>query len=293
MTMTAQLILIEGLPGSGKTTTAAFVHETLTQMGLSSRLYAEGDLNHPADYDGVSGFTEAEYAAWKKAYNPPEEEIEDRLVRQDGHYLLEYRRIREERAGAGEGGSGQEAENAWLQAAQKYDIYELPLARNRELIAAKWRRFAETARRESGVYVFECCFIQNPVTVGMIKYGAADAETQAYVAELASLIEPLKPMLIYVEQEDLNFSFRKAVADRPREWSEGFMAYYTGQGYGLRRGLRGLEGTVQVLEARRALERKILGQLNMPVHTVNNSAYDPHAHREELTGLLRRHFRQA
>ena len=51
------------------------------------------------------------------------------------------------------------------------DIYELPFDKNIELIADKWKDFAEIAREDNKVYIFECCFIQNPLTIGMIKYG--------------------------------------------------------------------------------------------------------------------------
>lgn len=52
--MDSKLILIEGLPGSGKSTTARLVHEILMQKGIESELFCEGDLDHPADYESVA-----------------------------------------------------------------------------------------------------------------------------------------------------------------------------------------------------------------------------------------------
>ncbi|WP_051505123.1 P-loop NTPase family protein [Paenibacillus durus] len=91
----------------------------------------------------------------------------------------------------------------------------------------------------------------------MIKYGAKKEDVISYVIELATIVERLNPLLIYVEQNDLDHSFRKAVKERPKEWSEGFIEYYTNQGYGKKQGNKGLEGTLQVLKARRELEAEI------------------------------------
>ena len=59
--MSSKLVLVEGLPGFGKTTTARLVHDILTEMNLKSQLFLEGDLEHPADYDGVAYFNEHEF----------------------------------------------------------------------------------------------------------------------------------------------------------------------------------------------------------------------------------------
>jgi thymidylate kinase len=54
--MNTKLILIEGLPGSGKSTTAGMAAEILKQKGIETNLFLEGNLDHPADYDGVAFF---------------------------------------------------------------------------------------------------------------------------------------------------------------------------------------------------------------------------------------------
>lgn len=51
--MARQLILIEGLPGSGKSTIAKMVSEILIDQGKQVQLFQEGNLDHPADYEGV------------------------------------------------------------------------------------------------------------------------------------------------------------------------------------------------------------------------------------------------
>jgi hypothetical protein len=170
------------------------------------------------------------------------------------------------------------------------DVYELPLALHMELSERRWRAFAQECLRGDTVYVFECCFIQNPVTVTMIRSDSPKEVTAGFVRRLADAAAPLDPVLVYVEQASIRDSFRKAVSERPAQWLEGFTQYYLNQGYGLRRGLTGLGGVIEVLEARGALEREICGGLAMPVYRVDNSAFDREALQRRVAAIVEENF---
>ncbi|WP_078544995.1 P-loop NTPase family protein [Litchfieldia alkalitelluris] len=122
----------------------------------------------------------------------------------------------------------------------------------------------------------------------MIKSGASKEVVASYIKQLATAIELLNPVLIYIEQDDLKASFTKAVKERPKEWSEGFIYYYTSQGYGYEHGFNGLEGTIKVLEERLALEQEIYNSLNMNKYKVNNMRYETERYQEQLNDILGR-----
>ncbi|MBP2116294.1 hypothetical protein [Paenibacillus silagei] len=261
--MQPKLIFIEGLPGFGKSTTAQLIYDILAESGTKAQLFLEGNLDHPADYDGVACLTKAEYDELLGMWADSRHVLSPRTTVHDSHYLVEYRKILNEHS------SRVPKEGTDIFA--RNDVYELSFAQNRELITARWRQFAEKALQGADTYVFDCCFIQNPVTMGMIKHGAAEEDIISYTLELEAITAGLNPLLIVIEQDDLEHSFRKAVRERPLEWSEGFIQYYTAQGYGLRQGHEGLEGTLQVLEARRELEEKIYNGLTIAKKKANNS----------------------
>ncbi|MCP8968048.1 hypothetical protein [Ectobacillus ponti] len=262
--MKTKLILVEGLPGFGKTTTATIIEEILQKQGVQTKLFLEGNLDHPADYDGCAYF---------KLHELPDILREHAQQVEDG-WVIPYQKLRDR------------LPDSQLADLYARDIYELPLELNRRLIADRWRSFAAAAAQEDTVYIFECCFLQNPMTVSMIKYGAAYEESLAYVQELEQAILPLQPMLVYVNQQDLESAFRRAVAERPQAWSEGFAQYYTQQGFGQEQGYEGLDGTLAVLEERRARELRILSQLQLASRQLDNSHLNRQAYKEELTGLL-------
>lgn len=277
--MTPKLILIEGLPGSGKSTTAQLVHEILTEKNMNSQLFLEGNLDHPADYDGVACFTQYEYDELLSTHEKFRDLLNNHTTIQGNNYFLEYRKI------INEYGSNIIPADM-LQAIVRNDIYEISLDQNRKLITERWRQFTERVLNGTDIYVFECCFIQNPVTMGMIKYDAKKEDVISYVIELATIVKKLNPLLIYVEQSDLDHSFQKAVKERPKEWSLGFIEYYTNQGFGKKQGYNGLEGTLQVLKARRELEEDIFNRLHIAKKKVDNSTYNMNDYKQGFEGIL-------
>lgn len=277
--MKAKLILVEGLPGSGKSTTAGMIADILAEQNIDAEVYYEGNLDHPSDYEGVAYFTEEEFEKLLEESGNLKPVFMEQVIVKKGRRLLPYMKLKNE--------LGDGFPDELLSQMSKKDVYELPLEENIAVISESWEVFAKQAEAGDKVYVFECCFIQNPVTVGLIKYGAPANVSAAYVQKLADAVEKLNPLLVYVKQEDIGKSFRKAVTERPEEWFNGFVHYYTAQGYGLKNELSGLDGTIEVLKARQELEFAILEQLRMPKVVVDNSRFDLEQHKESLKEILK------
>ncbi|MGM1712383.1 hypothetical protein [Bacillus cereus group sp. BceL180] len=276
--MNTKLIKVEGLPGFGKSTTAKLINEILSQNKIEVELFLEGNLNHPADYDGVSCFNKFEFDRLVSNSGDFKEVLLKRVLKKGSNYLLPYRKIKNE--------FGDQFSDELCNDIFKNDIYELPFDKNVELIADKWNDFAEIALEDNKVYIFECCFIQNPLTIGMIKYGEQKEKIINYVMKVAKIIENLNPMLFYVEQDDLEFSFRKALKERNPEWSTGIVDYYTNQGYGKEHNHSGVEGAIKVLEARRNLGLEIFDMLKMKKEKINNTKYEIDSYRSMLKDKL-------
>jgi len=270
--MTTKLILVEGLPGSGKTTTAQFIADILNEQGkVETALFLEGNLDHPADYESVACLSESEFEALCAKNKEFCGVLREQAKRVGDDYFISYRKLN--------------ADTLMAQLRPK-DVYELPLEKHMAVVRDKWTDFAENAQGQDRTYIFECAFIQNPVTAAMIKYNAPKETVIAYVNELAKLIEPLHPVLVYVDQSDSERSFKKAIQERPKDWFDFFIDYYTSQGYGLAHELSGLDGTLEVLRARKSLELEIMNQLAMKKVILDNSDFDHDVHKSQLMHCL-------
>ncbi|WP_342572320.1 hypothetical protein MKY85_08130 [Paenibacillus sp. FSL R5-0749] len=157
-----------------------------------------------------------------------------------------------------------------------------------KLITEKWQDFAQNVLSTNDDYItiFECCFIQNPLTMGLVKCNQTKEQNMQYVLDLGRIIHALNPLLIYIDQKDISFTFDKAVRERPKEWSEGFINYYTNQGLGEAQGYQGVQGTVQVLQERKKLESEIYDLLQMDKVWLDNSDYDLEVCRRKLEKIL-------
>ncbi|MBF8153997.1 hypothetical protein ITJ88_11945 [Exiguobacterium sp. TBG-PICH-001] len=272
--MKAKLYLMEGLPGSGKTTTAEALTRLLQKEQINTRLHIEGDLNHPADYESVAYLTMNEWIDFQSKYASLDV-LRFAEVFND-YVLVSYRQWQ----------SKQDVPEVALTFLQARDIYELPFELYQSLIFKKWEAFVTQALTTDTTYVFECCFLQNPLTMGLIKYDLSEATLRAYIERIATIIAPLQPVLVYVDQPDVEQSFRKALKERPTEWADGFVSYYTEQAYGVNRSLSGVEGTIAILQARKALERQLLEMLPFRIEVFGNEDFSVEARQVWLKQLI-------
>jgi len=261
-----KLIVLEGVPGSGKSTTAAFIKDHLDSLGVPARLYREGDLDHPADFGSVARLDPIAYAALLAAY-PAQADLLARSVRVSGQdHFLSYRKMQIEQGAALP--ADLRAELA------RHDVYELPVADYCRLSAERWAEFAAAAAQDDAVTVFECCLIQNPLTVLLARHDASADFAGAHVRRLAGAVRDLNPGVIYLYQRDLRATLASVAAERPPEWLAFVTGYLTGQAYGQARGLSGFDGAVQFYEDRRAVELPLLYRLPAQTLVLDSSDRD-------------------
>jgi len=257
------------------------VSEILSEYGLKTELYLEGNLDHPADFDGVAYLEKKLLDQLLGIHSRYEQLIRDNMNEFGEGFAIPYRKLINE--------LGAEFPDELQERLLQNDIYELPFAQNRRLIVEKWNQFNQFNTYDS-IYIFECCFIQNPLTIGTIKYNATKEEVMSYILQLEKAVKELNPLLIYMDQTDVASTFYRAVQERPKEWSEGFINYYTNQGFGKERGYQGASGTVQVLEERRNLEFEIYDALQLNKRMIDNSQYDDEKRKHQLVQIIGEFF---
>ncbi|MCA1060109.1 hypothetical protein LCL96_14315 [Rossellomorea aquimaris] len=250
--MNTNLIIVEGVPGSGKSTTAHFIKDHLEEKGVNVKLFQEGDTSHPADYESTACLNEDQFNDMIERFPEDRKVIEDVAEKKGELYFIRYRNL-------------VNVDSALVDALASKDVYELDLDRFEEVSFDYWEEFVDTDFGDE-VYIFECCFLQNPFTKFIAMHNAEPKRLEDHLKKISSLIFPLNPLLIYFYQEDIGQSFQHVYEERSQEWRDFFTDYHVNQGYGKEIGLKGYQGLVEFLEMRRDLEMRILEGL--PIRTV-------------------------
>lgn len=251
--MENRLFLVEGLPCSGKSTTSKYIKETLDRQGKKVIWVDEGTGNHPADYEFQSYLTKEDL----KTFDSHEQEmiLQAASPKNEG-YIVELGKI----------------QGALFDKVLQYKIYDfLSWDVEKELMLDKWKNFVEDADKET-IYVFNCCFIQNPMCETMMRFNQDIDESKAYINEILKIIAPMKPVCIYLQNEKIEEKIKVTLEERGKDWLEGVIQYHTEGAYGRVQGLKGFEGYVACLEERQRREVKILQKLNIRQLIIPNAS---------------------
>jgi hypothetical protein len=279
-----RLVMIEGIPGSGKTTSAHFVANWL---GKDARLYEEGDLDHPADFESVACLDAQEYTALLGSYPSAAALLEQRVEQRRGDWFIGYRKLQNELdrqllAGLPEG---------LIADLAKYEIYELPAERYCRLTAARWQDFAQAALQKPQTQIFECCFLQNPMTTLLARHNWPVRATGDFVLQLEKSILPLNPLLIYLDPADVRQTLQRAARSRPKEWLEFVIQYVTGQEWGKKNAQTGFDGMVAFYETRRNAEKEAFERLGIEKLWLENAGSDWAVTSRQIGEFLKKNVR--
>jgi hypothetical protein len=264
-----KLFIFEGIPGSGKTTTAVWMAQQLRGQGKEAYLFLEGNPEHPADYESVACLTMEQLEKLEKDFP----NIHALAEQKEDWFFIPYAKLAE-------------SDTELFKALQKFDVYELSVDDFCEVTLMRWREFAEKTVEEDKVYVLECCFLQNPFTFLLAKHNQTKEFIYSYLQKITEFISKLDPVIVYFEQDDIRDSLMRVRQERSKEWFEFLTWYYTEQGYGQARGIKGEDGVIEFLEERKSLEKEVLNQLPVESIVLNNSGYDWEVSKERILSQL-------
>ncbi len=252
--MNHKLYIIEGLPCSGKSTTAAFVADLL-KAEHPVCFVDEGSGEHPADHEFHAFITETELSDFTAGEQDTIRSCAELM--QDG-YIVPLARF----------------EGALFERLLPHKIYDfLPWATEMPVMLAKWQNFCKQAVKTDTVYVFNCVLLQNPMCETMMRFGFTLEQSQAYISEIAKSIQPLHPAVIYLKNDDIQASVEKAAKER-EGWLDAVIDYHVNGAYGKSISAEGFDGYIRCLEERQRRELEILSALPVTSHVIENPQRD-------------------
>jgi Cdc6-like AAA superfamily ATPase len=250
-----KLILVEGIPGAGKTSTAEYISSYLNQKKIANKLFQEGNLDHPADYESTACLSKEEYNKIYSQLKNNKKIFSNYCTQENDDYLVEYAKLYHDQE--------INISDQILNQLAELDIYNLSLEKHSLLVKYKWNDFAKIAAVEDKVYIFECCFLQNPLTTMLAYHNASKDYIINYVKELETVISELNPLLILLEPKNIEAQFARIKKERPQKWLDFVIDYVTNQRYGQANNLEGYPGLIKFYQNLAELELNIFSKLNL------------------------------
>ena len=187
-----RVILLEGLPGTGKTTNSFRLFEQLVRNGQNVRWLHEVSQPHPTLFFSESCLTKEEYRLFTEKYPEAADMLgsiaEVRATTVGIDYLTAARRL-----------PGQE-KAAWYRELLQYDVMDFPLERYESAAPEKWEAFVNAASRNDTIYILDSGIFQYQIFTFLLN-GADYRRLARFVGSIMNMLSPLRPALIYLYRE--------------------------------------------------------------------------------------------
>ena len=272
--MKNRLIMIEGIPGSGKSTCAKKVEEYLIKQGIKAKLYSEGDA-HPVDMAWNAYLSINEYEALLKQYPAHSENIKAHTQIEAEYVTIAYTQL-----------GFYPNQNELMNILEAHEVYDGRVACEifEKLHLQRWRKFK---LEEDEMAIFECAYLQNQIGELMTTYNKSKTYIEGYLLELLKSVEQYNPLLIYLTQKDVEETITRVAKQRLspdkskwEDWIDLVIRSVENSKYGKQNDLKGIEGVIQYYKDRKVIELDYLHQLkvNYPelvdTEIVHNDDYD-------------------
>lgn len=243
------LILVEGLCGTGKSTLAKRLHRYLFQQGISSSFYDEGAEGHPASLNWHAFFREKEFQELLERYPNIANVICSKAMKDGCNYLIPYRGVKEFNELNELYSELKSRELCWT------DSPIAPLSEFTYSIQRRWARFAELASTSKRVYVLEAVFFQHQIHDLLRIYQATDRQIEQHIYGIADQIVAMNPVLIYLTQPSVREQqvWISSIRSKPHLATEKHIRF---------------------MENRKRIELSLLESLPFPTYRVENVNLD-------------------
>ena len=207
-----KLIMLEGMPSTGKTTNARFINIQLERNNINAKWIHEVAMPHPVLFFDEVGFTYDEYEKFIKTH-PKAADILNKIAvfkkSTVGIHLPEiewhYMDI-----------IGDEVYQALLE----FDVWKFPLDVYKKFALEKWTHFVEKAlKNRDEVYIIDSAIFQFQIFIFLFKNRPYE-ELQNFIDRIIEIIQPLNPCLIYLYRDNAESTIDYLEKDRGTAYLE-------------------------------------------------------------------------
>jgi hypothetical protein len=265
--MTTKLILIEGIPGSGKSTIAQKTGEYLSARGIKTKVYTEGQL-HPVDLAWCAYIPFAHFESIMSLYPQYGETLRGKMRIENKHVIIAYTQ------------SGIKDPD-FCRLLESYEVFSGRTGFNvfTELFLKRWGNFAKKEENSDEISVFECAYLQNQLCELIYFYQMDESNIEKYMLSLMDTVKNINPIMFYLNQPDIAEHLRCLADERVNEngekdWLRQVILYTENSPYGQMHNLKGFEGVIKGLEKRKQIELNLIKKLPLKTYIIENPDYN-------------------
>lgn len=270
--MKNRLILVEGIPGSGKTTISKKIKNYLVNKGLDVVLYNEGDV-HPADMAWNALLNKEEFDNIINENRGHEQVIKENSIFEDDYVILAYTKLGFRRK-----------QNKLMDFLEEHEIYDGRVSADvfKQIHLKRWRKFGEIMKEnKERIVIFECSFLQNHVNELLAMHDKDLNYINEYLNELIETVTELNPKLIYLNQLSIKETINRVAKERIShnkemypDWVDMCIEYFENSSYGKRNNINGFDGVIKYFEKRQEIELDVIKSLSLDKLIIYNKNYD-------------------
>ncbi|MHB8129718.1 MAG: P-loop NTPase family protein [Mobilitalea sp.] len=276
-----RLVLIEGIPGSGKTTISKKIAGYLSSTNRKTNFFEEGD-SHPADLAWCACIPFEQFDDIVIDYPAYESLMRQNMYQEEGYMVVAYTRFPIEDA-------------SFYQRMESYEVYDnrVGLETFVDLHKKKWTSFSKQAMAVDEFTVFECAFLQNHINELLLFHCSSEKEIEDYLLELIHTVKGLNPVMVYLNQPNVYETIRRVSDARfnekgEKDWMERVIPYLENSPYGKLHKQKGFEGMVAYFEERKRIELAVIKKLPIETHIIDNPDYNWDKVWEEVQKIIQK-----
>ncbi len=203
-----RLIFVEGVSGTGKSTTAAKLHEALNSSGYQASCHLEGDSDNPIDLCWFAYLTRSEFQRLILAYPPYADALAAASIVENDYILVQYQNQQTKFYSPELYGYLRNREACYKAAAP------IPIDAFTAIFQNRWRRFLDSEHAERDYAVFDGAFLHHPINDLLRNFDASDEQLFKHSKAILQMIAPLKPVVFYLSSDNVEERLRKARQSR-------------------------------------------------------------------------------
>lgn len=217
-----KLIIFEGIPGSGKTTTSQLLHKYFLQNGIDSDIFIEGS-EHPIDLPFFAYLSLSEFDTLLLQYPKQAKWLTQNSIIEDSYVLSPYK--------IPEPYPMDDMLVEYL-SSKEFCFSSKPIVSFDTFKKVFYKRFEKYVTKmitKGKITIFESVLLQHQIhDINRLYPHIKEDEVIEYLKMIANILRPLNPVLFYISQKSVKESLKNtAVVRSQSKWStEENIAYY-------------------------------------------------------------------